>query len=62
MKSGFSVIDQMFQQEIYNHEQYKKRWFWNMFCPYNFINITEPAEMNEFIKKLIDPFDKFKEI
>lgn len=62
MKSGFSVIDQMFQQEIYNHEQRKRNWFWNMFCPNNFIKITEPAEMNEFIKRLIDPFDKFKDI
>ena len=62
MKSGFSVIDQMFQQEIYNHEQRKRNWFWSIFCPNKFIKITEPAEMNEFIKKLIDPFDKIKEI
>ena len=62
MKSGFSVIDQMFQQEIYNHDQLKRNWVRDLFYPSSFMNITEPTQINNFIKNLIDPFEKFQEI
>ena len=35
LKSAFSMIDQMFRQEIINAEKIKKRgWLANIFCPY----------------------------
>ena len=55
LKSAFSIIDQMFDQEIRDGEN--KRYFsWlNCLCPASKIN--KPEEMNDFIKKLMDPFD-----
>jgi len=55
LKSAFSVIDQMFQQEIINAEKIKKRW-----CPFWIIKdrtvIINPTEINKFVEELMDPF------
>ena len=54
LKSAFSVIDQMFYQEIINAEELRTRWFPNWF--YNAMALTPPEELNTFIKNLMDPF------
>ena len=53
LKSAFSIIDQMFQQEMKNAEIKKKTWF------YYDKKLTEPESLNPFIENLMDPF-KFK--
>jgi hypothetical protein len=54
LKSAFSVIDQMFYQEIINAEELRTRWF-PTWC-YSAIALTPPEELNTFIKNLMDPF------
>ena len=54
LKSAFSVIDQMFIQEISNAETLKARWFWNDFFHYDVL--VSPTNLNPFIKNLMDPF------
>ena len=54
LKSAFSVIDQMFHQEIINAEELRTRWFANWCYPKT--RLTKPEELNEFIKRLMDPF------
>ena len=48
LKSAFSVIDQMFIQEISNAETLKARWFWSWFSHYDVL--ISPTDMNPFIK------------
>ena len=54
LKSAFSVIDQMFIQEISNAETLKARWFWDCFFHYDVL--ISPTNLNPFIKNLMDPF------
>jgi hypothetical protein len=54
LKSAFSIIDQMFHQEITNAEIVKGRWFYNGLIHYD--KLTSPAEINPFISNLMDPF------
>jgi hypothetical protein len=54
LKSAYSVIDQMFNQEIQNAETMRKRWFWS--CFYTFQPLDEPEKLNPFIENLMDPF------
>ena len=54
LKSAFSVIDQMFIQEISNAETLKARWFWDCFFHYDVL--VSPTNLNPFIKNLMDPF------
>jgi hypothetical protein len=54
LKSAFSVIDQMFIQEISNAETLKARWFWNDLFHYDVL--VSPTDLNPFIKNLMDPF------
>ena len=64
LKSGFSIIDQMFRQEIKNVEIIKRNllYRWGLKTP-KFKNeegpevlLNNPEKMNPFIMKLIDPF------
>jgi len=52
LKSAFSIIDQMFHREIKDAEEKRSSVFW--------VNTktqkSDPENMNEFIKKLMDPF------
>jgi hypothetical protein len=52
LKSAFSIIDQMFHREIKDAEEKRSSIFW--------VNKktqkSNPENMNEFIKKLMDPF------
>lgn len=54
LKSAFSIIDQMFNQEIQNAEIIRNRWLWGT-C-YKFDKLPEPMKLNPFIENLMDPF------
>ena len=54
LKSAFSIIDQMFHQEIVNAEELRTRWFPRWCYPER--ALKKPEELNEFIKNLMDPF------
>jgi hypothetical protein len=61
LKSAFSVIDQMFHQEIENAQIMKNKWCWSLFFNafgYN-INLKPPDSLNTFIEELMDPFKEF---
>jgi len=61
LKSAFSVIDQMFQQEITNKDIAQKHWFIKWICGKNHVKIVNPKELNTFVESLMDPFqDKDK--
>jgi hypothetical protein len=61
LKSAYSVVDQMFLQEIENAEIIKKNWcrriIYKLFCcmDYNF-DLKEPEKLNKFIGGIMDPF------
>lgn len=55
-KSGFSVIDQMFQQEITNHEIVKRNWFRYTLGVKSILRLKDPTDLNKFVRSLTDPF------
>jgi hypothetical protein len=55
LKSAFSIIDQMFHKEIKDAEEKRSQWFYNLFGWGT--KFSNPEEMNEFIKNLMDPFN-----
>jgi len=61
IKSAFSVIDQMFNQEIENAQIIKQKWLWNaLYVSMGFrMNLPQPENINKFISKLMDPFKEF---
>jgi hypothetical protein len=54
LKSSFSIIDQMFNQEIKNAEILRRRWFPNWCCWQR--KLIKPTEINDFIRHINDPF------
>jgi len=70
LKSAFSIIDQMFQQEMDNAEYKKKHWlFMKVMYFFNFIccrdnnmkstlSYKRPNKMNPFVSRLLDPFQQ----
>jgi hypothetical protein len=56
LKSAFSVIDQMFQQEIINQEYIQKNWLRAWFGCTNKTKLVNPMALNSFIDTLMDPF------
>jgi len=52
LKSAFSVIDEMFQQEITNANIIKERWFHSSF----YLSLPSPEKINPFIFNLMHPF------
>lgn len=52
LKSAFSIIDQMFHQEIKDAEIKRSSIFWTN----SKTQKSNPENMNEFIRKLMDPF------
>ena len=52
LKSAFSVIDQMFHKEISDAEEKRSSIFWVS----REVQNSNPENMNEFIRKLMDPF------
>jgi hypothetical protein len=59
LKSAFSVIDQMFYQEIRNAEIKKRRIFPCWKCN-DRANIIDPHKINKFVEELMDPM-QFKD-
>ena len=57
LKSAFTIIDEMFQQEIQIARQKDRRVCSN--CCYE--TPISPAESNEFIKNILNPFAHYKE-
>jgi len=57
LKSAFSVVDQIFQQELENAEKKRKQWCSS--CCYK--KPINPTESNEFIKNILDPFGSHNE-
>ena len=62
IKSGFSIIDQMFQQEVSNYDYKKRNWLRTLCCPSKVLRMKDPNKLNEFVSSLTDPFENFKEI
>lgn len=60
LKSAYSVVDQMFLQEIENAEIIKKNWcrrvFYWFFCSKYTDDLKEPEKLNKFISSIMDPF------
>lgn len=59
LKSAFSVIDQMFQQEVENHEMMKRNWCRDLFGCRNTLDLPDPKRLNQFVESLTDPFRDF---
>ena len=57
LKSSYSVIDQMFHQEIKNALLIKNNWIQHKL--FNNLKLINPEKLNPFIEDLIDPFDKY---
>jgi hypothetical protein len=61
LKSAYSVVDQMFLQEIENAEIIKRNWcrriLYKIFCckEYN-LDLKEPEKLNKFVGGIMDPF------
>ena len=56
LKSAFSIVDQIFIQEIENAEIQKKNWFRRIFCFSSSLPIKDPLTLNKFINGIMDPF------
>jgi hypothetical protein len=56
LKSAFSVVDQMFLQEIENAEIKRNNWFIHTFFCGRALNLKEPDSINKFISGIMDPF------
>lgn len=54
LRSSFSIIDQMFRQEMENAEKRRSRWCWSG-C---YEKLVDPTEINEFVAHINDPFGK----
>lgn len=60
LKSAYSVVDQMFLQEIENAEIIKKNWLrrliFRCFCSKYTDDLKEPDKLNRFVSSIMDPF------
>ena len=56
LKSAFSIVDQIFVQEMENAEIQKKNWFRGIFCFSYILPIKDPNNLNKFINGIMDPF------
>lgn len=62
LKSAFSVVDQMFLQEMKNAETVKQNWLRSIFCWKYTLDVKDPGSLNHFISGIMDPFkDKEEE-
>ena len=59
LKSSFSIIDQMFNQEIKNAQIKKMRWFPSWCIWYK--ALVPPTQINDFIQHINDPFTSKQE-
>jgi len=58
LKSAFSIIDQMFHKEIRDGETKRTRTISNLIFGES-DEYKNPEEMNDFVKNLMDPFNKY---
>jgi hypothetical protein len=56
LKSAFSIVDQMFLQEIKNAEIRNNHWLISSFCCNTALNLKDPESINKFITGIMDPF------
>lgn len=56
LKSAYSIVDQMFLQEIENAETIKNNWFRRIFIRKYSLDIPKPQNQNRFIRSIMDPF------
>jgi phosphatidylglycerophosphate synthase len=56
LKSAFSVVDQMFLQEMENAEKINKNGFLSYFCRGATLNLKKPEKINSFVSTMMDPF------
>ncbi len=56
LKSAFSIVDQMFIQEIKNAEIMKQHWMISSICCNKALNLKDPENINKFIMGIMDPF------
>ena len=56
LKSAFSVVDQMFLQEIENAEIKRNNWLLHAFFCGRALNLKQPDSINKFISGIMDPF------
>jgi len=56
LKSAYSIVDQMFLQDIENVENIKKIGYIPFFFLSYLGNIHDPQKLNRFIKSIMDPF------
>ena len=54
LRSSFSIIDQMFRQEMENAEKRRSRWW----CSSCYEKLVDPTELNDFVAHINDPFGK----
>lgn len=57
LKSSFSIIDQLFSDEMEFAEKLKRRWCSS--CCY--MRLKPPEQKNDFINEILNPFDKLDE-
>lgn len=62
LKSAFSIVDQIFVQEMENAEIRKKNWFRRIFCCRYVLPIKDPLTLNKFINGIMDPFKDVDEV
>jgi hypothetical protein len=58
LKSAFSIIDEMFMEEMKNAEIYKNMWIRRWFC-FEFgikEKLHDPRELNSFIRDVMNPY------
>jgi len=60
LKSAFSIIDQIFQQEMENAEIEKKQWFF-YWRKRRYMEYKDPEKLNDFVMNLVDPFREKKD-
>jgi len=56
LKSAYSIVDQMFLQEIENAETIKNNWFQRIFFRKWTLDLPNPQTLNRFISSIMDPF------
>jgi len=56
LKSAYSIVDQIFLQEIANAEIINNNWILNNCCNNRKLNLIDPERINNFISSIIDPF------
>ena len=54
LKSAFSVVDQMFLQEMENAEKINKHGCLNYFCRGATLNLKNPEKINQFVSNMMD--------